>query len=115
MRKKSDTVRYTAKQIQAKIARGEDRTDWAKASATTGRKLEASIRADVDDIKGDPDWTQAVMGVPSPKDHINIRIDHDVLEWYKASGRGYQTLMNNVLSAFVKARQQRGESTYRKA
>jgi uncharacterized protein (DUF4415 family) len=104
-------VRYTAGQIQARIARGEDRTDWPKASAVIGRKLEASIRADVDDIRGEPDWTQAVMGIPAPKDHINIRIDHDVLEWFKASGRGYQTLMNNVLRAFVKARQQRKPST----
>jgi uncharacterized protein (DUF4415 family) len=107
MRKKSDTVRYTAKQIKAKIARGEDRTNWRKADAVTGKKLEASIRADVDDVHGEPDWTQATMGVPAPKDHINIRIDHDVLEWFRASGRGYQTLMNNVLRAFVQSRQQR--------
>jgi uncharacterized protein (DUF4415 family) len=44
------------------------------------------------------------MGVPAPKDHINIRVDHDVLEWFKASGKGYQTLMNNVLRAFVQSR-----------
>jgi uncharacterized protein (DUF4415 family) len=50
------------------------------------------------------------VGIPAPKDHINIRVDHDVLEWFKASGKGYQTLMNNVLSAFVKSRQQRGPS-----
>jgi uncharacterized protein (DUF4415 family) len=107
MKKKSDTVRYTAKQIKGKIARGEDRTDWSKANAMTGKKLEASIRADVDDIQGEPDWTQAMMGVPAPKDHINIRIDHDVLAWFRANGRGYQTLMNNVLRAFVQSRQQR--------
>jgi len=94
MKKKSDTVRYTAKQIKAKIARGEDRTDWSKANAMTGKKLE-------------PNWTQAIMGVPAPKDHINIRIDHDVLEWFKANGRGYQTQMNNVLRAFVQSRRQR--------
>jgi uncharacterized protein (DUF4415 family) len=105
MRKKNDTVRYTAKQIKAKIARGEDRTDWRKANAVTGKKLEASIRADADDIREEPDWARAVMGVPVPKDHINIRVDHDVLEWFKAHGKGYQTLMNNVLRAFVKARQ----------
>jgi uncharacterized protein (DUF4415 family) len=105
MRKKSDTVRYTAKQIKARVARGEDRTDWRKANAMTGRRLEASIRADVDDIREEPDWAQAVMGVPAPKEHINIRIDHDVLEWFKANGRGYQTLMNNVLRAFVQTRQ----------
>ncbi len=106
MRKKGDTVRYTAKQIKAKIERGEDRTNWRKANATIGKKLEASIRADVDDVRGEPDWTQAIMGVPAPKEHINIRIDHDVLSWFRASGRGYQTLMNNVLRAFVQSRRQ---------
>ena len=106
MRKKNDTVRYTAKQVKAKIDRGEDRTDWRKAKAMTGKKLEASIRADVDDVRGEPDWAQAIMGVPAPKDHINIRIDHDVLEWFRANGRGYQTLMNNVLRAFVQSRRQ---------
>ena len=106
MPKKSDTVRYTAKQIKSKMERGEDRTDWRKAKAMTGKKLEASIRADVDDVRGEPDWTQAIMGVPAPKDHINIRIVHDVLEWFRANGRGYQTLMNNVLRAFVQSRRQ---------
>jgi uncharacterized protein (DUF4415 family) len=110
MRKKSDTVRYTAKQIKARISRGEDRTNWNKANAITGAKLEASIRADMDDIQGEPDWTQAIMGIPAPKDHINIRIDHDVLQWFKSNGRGYQTLMNNVLRAFVQTRQQRGST-----
>ncbi|MGO9266072.1 MAG: BrnA antitoxin family protein [Candidatus Binataceae bacterium] len=106
MRKKSAIVQYTAKQIEAKVERGEDRTNWRKADAMTGKKLEASIRSDVDDVRGEPDWTQAIIGVPAPKDHINIRIDHDVLEWFKSNGRGYQTLMNNVLRAFVQSRQQ---------
>ncbi len=114
MRKRSDTVRYTAKQIEAKVARGEDRTDWHKANAMTGKKLEASIRADVDDIREEPDWALAVVGVPAPKDHINIRVDHDVLEWFKASGRGYQTFMNNVLRAFVKSRQPAAPAMHRK-
>ncbi len=107
MRKKSDTVRYTAKQIKAKIARGEDRTNWDKIDAATGSKLEASIRADVDDVRGEPDWTKAIVGIPAPKDHINIRVDHDVLQWFKSNGKGYQTLINNVLRAFVQTRQQR--------
>jgi uncharacterized protein (DUF4415 family) len=72
----------------------------------TGKRLEASIRADVDDVRTEPDWTKAIMGIPAPKDHINIRIDHDVLEWFRANGRGYQTLMNNVLRAFVRSRQE---------
>jgi hypothetical protein len=54
MQKKSSTVRYTAKQIKAKIARGEDRTDWSKTEQLTGKKLEASIRADIDEPTGNP-------------------------------------------------------------
>jgi uncharacterized protein (DUF4415 family) len=106
-KKKSSIVRYTAEQIKAKIARGEDRTDWRKANAVVGKKLEASIKSDPDEPATEPDWTQAVAGLPAPKDHINIRIDHDVLQWFKSSGKGYQTLMNNVLRAFVNSRQQR--------
>lgn len=113
MRKKSDTARYTAKQIKAKIARGEDRTDWKKVDVVTGDRLEVSIHTDVDDIGGEPDWTQAIVGVPAPKDHINIRIDHDVLEWFRSNGRGYQTLMNNVLRAFVQTRRQRPDGKSR--
>jgi hypothetical protein len=67
MRKKSDIVRYTAKQIKARVARGEDRTNWNKINAVAGAKLEASIRADVDDLRGEPDWTQAVAGIPLPR------------------------------------------------
>jgi uncharacterized protein (DUF4415 family) len=104
MQKKSDTVRYSARQIKTRIARGEDRTNWDKVNAVTGKKLEASIRTDPDEDRGEPNWARAVAGVPAPKDHINIRIDHDVLEWFKANGRGYQTLMNNVLRAFVESR-----------
>jgi uncharacterized protein (DUF4415 family) len=110
MRKKNNTVRYTARQIKAKISRGEDRTNWPKVNGTSRAKLEASIRADADDVRGEPDWTKAIMGVPPPKDHINIRVDHDVLEWFRSTGRGYQTLMNNVLRAFVQTRPQRRNS-----
>jgi uncharacterized protein (DUF4415 family) len=104
MAKKSDTVRYTAKQIKAKLARGEDRTDWAKVARTMKASLAASIDANRDDIAGEPDWTQAVIGVPGRKEHVSLRIDHDVLEWFRARGRGYQTMMNNVLRAFVQTR-----------
>lgn len=110
MARKSDTVRYTAKQVKSRIARGEDRTNWDKVDAMTGTRLEKSIRADADDVRGVPDWTHAVAGVPAPKEHINIRVDQDVLQWFKSKGKGYQTLMNNVLRAFVHSRQQSGHS-----
>jgi len=35
-----------------------------------------------------------------PKASISLRVDADVLEWFKAQGAGYQTRMNAVLRAF---------------
>ena len=39
----------------------------------------------------------------APKASISLRLDADVLEWFKARGRGYQTRMNAVLRAFKEA------------
>jgi uncharacterized protein (DUF4415 family) len=37
------------------------------------------------------------------KASVSLRIDADVLEWFKAQGPGYQTRMNAVLRAFKDA------------
>ena len=39
------------------------------------------------------------------KEQVTLHIDHDVLEWYKAQGGGYQTQMNQLLRAYVEAHQ----------
>jgi uncharacterized protein (DUF4415 family) len=104
MKKKDDTVRYTAEEIDALLARGESRTDWAAVKAMTEEELEASIAADPDDVHEEPDWSLAVKGLPPRKHDIHIRIDEDVLSWFRQTGRGYQTRMNNVLRAFVESR-----------
>ena len=36
----------------------------------------------------------------SPKASISLRVDRDVLDWFKAQGEGYQTRINAVLRAF---------------
>jgi uncharacterized protein (DUF4415 family) len=104
-----DTVRYTAEQIDAMRRQGKSRTDWAKVDAMTEAELEASIAADPDAHEA-PDWSQAVLGLPPRKEHINIRLDADVLAWFRQSGRGYQTRINNVLRAFVESRKRMRES-----
>ncbi len=106
MRKRDDTVSYSDRELASMQRRGMSRTDWKKVDATTEAELEASIAADPDDIHEELDWTKAVIGVPPRKKDIHIRIDSDVLEWFKKSGRGYQTKMNNVLRAFVQTRMQ---------
>jgi uncharacterized protein (DUF4415 family) len=103
MRKDGDIVRCTAEEIRAMVARDGDRTDWAKIDAMTEEELEASIAADPDDVHEELDWSKAIKGLPSPKEHIDIPVDADVLSWFRQTGKGYQTRMNDVLRAFVES------------
>jgi len=104
MKSRSGTVRYSADRIGALRRKGASRTDWAKVDAMSEADLEASIAADPDDVRESPDWTQAVKGLPPRKAPIKLRLDSDVLAWFRATGKGYQTRMNNVLRAFVESR-----------
>jgi uncharacterized protein (DUF4415 family) len=101
MRKRSDTARHTGRKIRSGR---RTRTDWKKVDAMTEAALEASIAADPDDVHAEPDWARAVKGLPPPKEPIKLRIDADVLAWFRRTGKGYQTRMNNVLRAFVDSR-----------
>ena len=49
----------------------------------------------------DFDWSDAVLVVPQKKKAISIRLDEDVIEFFKAQGEGYQTRMNAVLRHFM--------------
>ena len=49
------------------------------------------------------DWASARLVVPEAKAAISIRLDPDVLAFFRAGGRGYQTRINAVLRAFMEA------------
>jgi len=104
MKRRGDAVRYTAEEIDEILARGESRTDWVAVKSVTEEELEAGIAADPDDIHEPIDWSLAVKGIPPAKRDIHIRIDEDVLDWFRQAGRGYQTRINNVLRAFMESR-----------
>ncbi len=47
-------------------------------------------------------WANAVLVKPERKAQITLRLDSDILEWFKAQGKGYQTRINSVLRAYKK-------------
>ncbi|NOX74574.1 MAG: BrnA antitoxin family protein [Alphaproteobacteria bacterium] len=51
------------------------------------------------------DWENAVFDAPPFKKLVSIRLDVDVLEFFKSNGRGYQTRINQVLKSYVQAKQ----------
>jgi uncharacterized protein (DUF4415 family) len=80
----------------------------SKKRSRTNRSRTASIRdAEIDfsDIlkQGKAFFKQAVLRLPQPKVPVTIRLDRQVLEWFKAQGRGYQTRINALLRAYMEA------------
>ncbi len=51
-------------------------------------------------------WKNARLVMPRSKKQITIRFDEDILDWFKAQGKGYQSKMNAVLRAYVEARRE---------
>jgi uncharacterized protein (DUF4415 family) len=105
MAKKEHIVRASAKEL----AKRQSQSDWKAAEAMSQDKVERL--ADEDDGEQPEGWESTVeIGVPEPRPSIHIRVDAEVLRWFKARGPGYQTRINAVLRAFVSARQREGKS-----
>jgi len=99
---KENIVSYTLDEIREKLARGESRTDWARVDAMTDADIEAQMRDDPDWAEFmDVDWSKATIVYPQPKNAVSIRLDADVLDFFKASGKGYQTRINAVLRHYM--------------
>lgn len=81
----------------------------SKRSKTDWKRVDA-MRDDEIDFSDNPQWTaedfaRAVVRVglkpAPPKEQITLRIDADVLEWFRARGAGYQTQINALLRAYM--------------
>lgn len=96
--------RYSATELEESLARGGDRSDWARINAMTEDQLEASIAEDPDWKDIPSDWyVNAMAWTPPQKKLLSLRIDQDIIDWFKQQGPGYQTRMNAVLRAYMTA------------
>jgi len=86
------------------------RTDWERVKNVTDEEIDAQIRSNPDAAPDLPDeWlAQADIVIPEKKTAISLRVDDDVLKFFKATGRGYQTRMNAVLKSYVRANRIKG-------
>jgi uncharacterized protein (DUF4415 family) len=109
MEKRGRTVRYSVDEIRQMIAHGETKTDWARVASMSPEDVERL--ADEEDGALPSDWeNDIVVNWPEPKQGLHLRLDGDVLRWFKAGGRGYQTRINAVLRAFVDAQKRQHSS-----
>ena len=80
---------------------GEGKTDRERLR----REEAAGLEPVCDDDEGEFDWSRAQVTMPRPKQAVSVRLDADVLEFFKAGGKGYQTRINMVLRSYMKAKQ----------
>ena len=85
--------------VKKRTSRKVSRTNWAKIDALRDDEIDYS---DIPE-QGKAFFKRAVLRLPQPKATVTIRLDRQVLDWFKAQGRGYQTRINALLRAYMEA------------
>lgn len=101
-----NTERYSAEELEAMRKRGEGKTDWKRIAEMKDEDIDVSDIPELDETF----WENAELVEPETKERISIRIDQDVLNYFRERGPGYQTRMNAVLKSFVKAQRKREQA-----
>ncbi len=79
------------------------KSDLARLDALKDENIDYSEIPDLSTL-GEEFWNKAVVKRAEPKIQVTIRLDREVLDWFKAQGKGYQTRINAVLRAYKEAR-----------
>ena len=87
-------------------------TDWTRLDRMTDAEIDQQIASDPDVAPViDESWMASVeMVVPGKKEAVSLRLDPDVLAFFKAPGPGYQTRISAVLRSYVRANRQKGKT-----
>jgi len=90
------------------LRRMKGKTDWKRLREMTDEEIEQSIANDPDWAEfGDIDWSKAELVIPAQKKAISIRIDEDVLDFFKKQGPGYQRRINAVLRSYMREKRKK--------
>ncbi|MHB8656012.1 MAG: BrnA antitoxin family protein [Terriglobia bacterium] len=80
----------------------QTKTDWAMIDAMKDEEIDYS-----DNPKLGPEFFKNAIWWPGPKKQITLRLDPDILAFFRKHGRGYQTTINSVLRNYVDAQKRR--------
>lgn len=98
-----------AKQHAGSVKRSGERLrpltgDWEAFKNLSDAEVERRARSDPDNPPTEAAfWRKAKLVLPGKKIPTTVRLDPDVLAWFKAEGKGYQTRINAVLRSYMKA------------
>lgn len=86
--------------MSGKPMKKASRTDWKRVDAMSDEEIDTSDIPPLDETF----FADAELRMPQAKPSITIRLDPDILDWFKSQGKGYQTRINTVLRRYVEAR-----------
>ena len=81
----------------------KSKTDWNRVDALDDRAIDYSETPELDNAF----FEKAVLKMPEAKTLVSIRLDRDILEWFKKQGPKYQTRINALLRAYVEAKKRK--------
>jgi uncharacterized protein (DUF4415 family) len=85
--------------VKKPTTKKRSRTNWAKIDALKDTEIDTS---DIPEL-GKAFFKRATLRLPEPKTAVTIRLDRQVLNWFKTKGPGYQTRINALLRAYMEA------------
>ena len=87
---------HTKKTASSPLSKGQ-KEELASIATLTDQRI------DTDEVPEVRDWSGARRGVfyRPVKEQLTLRLDADVVDWFKAGGKGYQTRINKALRAYV--------------
>ena len=82
-----------------------ERTDKDLKAELVALEAMADSEIDTTDIPEATDWSKAVRGrfYRPVKQLLSVRLDSDVVAWFKSAGEGYQTRINAALREYVES------------
>ena len=93
--------RVTKKPVRQPGRPSRGRADLSRLRRATDAEIRRTSPPELTDLPADL-WNEAELIAPAPKRAVSIRLDEDVLDWFRRSGPRYQTRMNAVLRMYVK-------------
>lgn len=93
--------------MKKKLTSRKSETDWKRIDAMTDADIDFSDNPEVPpEMFARGILRRNLQPIP-PKKQLTLRIDSDVVEWYRKQGRGYQTKINALLRAYMKEHQRK--------
>jgi uncharacterized protein (DUF4415 family) len=80
------------------------RADLTRLRRVSEREIHATSPSELADLPDDF-WDEATVVEPATKQPISLRVDADVLQWFRTQGPRYQSRINAVLRSYMTQRQ----------